>query len=138
MNNDLFTTGPLEQYSEPVSQILPIEPPRSPCSSCHTSAILSDIGFCCSCQHELTILKALRENKIVYILAETLGYYTVSAIEKRHGQYFTQVRELSFEFVAQLEDFHLSIPSLVTAGITKANDAILRFNSLHKSHLSLS
>jgi len=135
---ETFAVGPLEQYSEPISQTLPTEP-RSPCSSCHTPAILSDIGFCCDCQRELTILKYLRENRPVYVLTESLGFYQVRSI--------TRLSEFSFNVYTdelssplpfiQLSDFHLSIPSLVTAGITKANDAILRFNSLHKQHLAL-
>ncbi len=114
------------------------DPPRSPCTSCGISAILSDIGFCCSCQHELTIFKAFRENHPVYILTETLGYYRVLACEKEHNHYLIKTSEFTFLLCAQLEDFHLTIPSLVTTGITKANDAILRFNQLHKQHLALS
>lgn len=115
------------------------DPPRSPCLSCHTSAILSDIGFCCDCQYELAILKAIREGKPVFVLTEELYYYPVLFITKTSEfSYAVTVGELSspLPFV-QLSDLHLSIPSLVTAGIAKANDAILRFNSLHKQHLAL-
>lgn len=122
---------------EPPAQ-LP-DPPRSPCSSCHTPAILSDSGFCCDCQRELTILKYLRENRPVYVLTDSLGFYQVRSITRLSEFSFNvYTDELSspLNFI-QLSDFHLSIPSLVTAGITKANDAILRFNSLHKQHLVL-
>lgn len=139
MDNEPFSHGPLEQFSEPGPQRTPYpDPPRSPCSSCSTLAILSDIGFCCDCQYELTILKHLRENKPVYLLADTIAHYTVTSIQKTSDfSYSVKVHELSSEIhFVQLTDFHLSIPSLVTAGIAKANDAILRFNSLHKQHLA--
>lgn len=112
------------------------EPARAPCSSCHTLAILSDIGYCCDCQYELTILKQLRENKSVYLLTESLAYHKVISITPRTGYYEAVVPGISGHYCAQLESFHLSIPSLVTAGIARANDAILRFNQLHKQHLA--
>lgn len=112
---------------------------QPPCTSCGATTSLSEDGFCCSCQRELTILKALRENHPVYILTNSLAYYRVLSITKSSDfSYTVSVYELSspFQFI-QLEDFHLSIPSLVTTGIAYANDAILRFNHLHKQHLSL-
>lgn len=111
--------------------------PQPPCTSCGATTSTSEDGFCCSCQHELTIFKALRESHPVYILTENLGYYRVLACEKEHNHYLILTSEFTFLLRAQLEDFHLSIPSLVTTGITKANDAILRFNQLHKQHLAL-
>ena len=120
--------------------ISPLAPHTTPCSHCGTKASLSELGYCCTCQHELTILQALTENKPVYILTSDLNHHQVFAVKKESDfSYTCWVPAFSFPLkLIQLEDFHLSIPSLVTAGIAKANDAILRFNTLHKQHLALS
>lgn len=136
-----FATNRYSKAPSPlIGLLLPLQDlPRSPCASCNTHAILSDIGFCCDCQYELTVFKALRENKPVYVLTDSLGYYPVLNIERQSEfSYSVTVTELSSPLTfIQLSDFHLSIPSLVTAGIARANDAILRFNTLHKQHLAL-
>lgn len=116
---------------------LSFEPPQPPCTSCGAASSTSEEGFCCDCQYELAVLKHLREKKSVFLLTDSLSYYKVASITKQHGQYLVKVPELPFEFLAELSDFHLSIPSLVTAGISRANDAILRFNQFHKQHLAL-
>lgn len=137
LQQQLIDSGQLTHPDESYADATPIA--RSPCTSCHTLAILSDSGFCCDCQRELTILKALRENRPVYILTDSLAYYPVRSITRLSEFSFNvYTDELSspLPFV-QLSDFHLSIPALVTAGISRANDAILRFNSLHKQHLAL-
>lgn len=115
----------------------PLAPHTTPCSRCGTKAPLSELGYCCICQHELTIFQTLTENKPVYVLTSDLNHHPVIAIKKDSDfSYTCWVPAFSFPLkLVQLEDFHLSIPSLVTAGIAKANDAILRFNTLLKQTL---
>lgn len=114
-----------------------IESSRTPCSHCGAETSLSELGYCCVCQRELTILQFLTENKPVYLLTSDLNHHQVLAIKKESDSSYTcWVPSFSFPLkLVQLSDFHLSIPSLVTAGIAKANDAILRFNTLLKQTL---
>ena len=112
---------------------------RAPCAFCSTLDFLSDLKLCASCHQEQRILTH-RQNtgKPVYLLTESLSYHEVTSITCRAGYYEVTVPGISAHYCVQLEDFHLSIPSLVTTGIARANDSILRFNSLHKQHLALS
>lgn len=113
---------------------------RSPCLSCHTPAILSDDNLCCTCAQEARLTSALLESRPLYILCENLSYHRVIAFFHTNipHRYSVIVPDISSRLTCDITDFHLSIPSLVTTGIARANDAILRFNHLHKQHLSLS
>lgn len=136
-----FSTGPLEQYSEPHSdqQNENLLANEHPCSACHTPAILSDENLCCGCTQEARLTSALFESRPVYILCPNLSYHRVIALFHTNipHQYSVIVPDISSRLTCDITDFHLSIPSLVTTGIARANDAILRFNHLHKQHLSL-
>ena len=115
-----------------------IESTRAPCRNCHTKAILSDNSLCADCEHEATILTQLERGEPLYILTDRLTYHTVLSIRSRPNTslYEVTVPELTSSILCSIEDFYLDIPSLVTAGITFANDSILRFNHLHKQYLT--
>lgn len=116
-----------------------IESTRSPCENCKQKAILSEADLCADCEHELTILNRLEHGDPLYILTDRLTFHPVLSIRSRPNTtlYEVTVPDISSSILVSLEDFYLDIPSLVTAGISLANDAILRFNHLHKQYLTL-
>lgn len=158
MQSSPFSIGPLEQFSEqatPRIHMKPITPntqlddhridllaselerSRDFCSNCGLKAILSDDALCADCTYEKKILNyTALTGEPLYVLTENLTAYVVNQITciPNSRYYKVHVPELSFPIRVTLEDFHLSLHSLITTGISRANDAILRFNTLHKQH----
>jgi len=91
-------------------------------------------------EHEARILAQHQRGEPVYILTENLCHPLVLSIHCRPTSpyYEVTVPGISSPILVDLDDFFLDVPSLVTAGISYANDAILRFNQLHKQHITLS
>lgn len=116
-----------------------IEATRAPCENCHQKAILSENSLCADCEHEARILAQHQRGEPVYILTENLCHHLVLSIRCRPNSsyYEVTVPGISSPILVDLDDFFLDVPSLVTSGIAKANDAILRFNHLHKQYLAL-
>ena len=144
-DDEPFATNRYSEAPSPLVGLLPLmSAPRKDeelfCASCHTPAILSDDNLCCACAQEARLTSALLESRPLYILRENLSYHRVIAFFHTNipHRYSVIVPDISSRLTCDITDFHLSIPSLVTTGIARANDAILRFNHLHKQHLSLS
>lgn len=116
-----------------------IESTRAPCENCQQTAILSENSLCADCEHEAKIITQHDEHPgSVYILTDRLTFHPVLSIRSRPNTtlYEVTVPDITSSILVSLEDFYLDIPSLVTAGISLANDAILRFNHLHKQYLT--
>lgn len=141
-DDEPFATNRYSEAPSPLVGLLPLmqDQPHLPCLSCDTPAILSDDGLCCTCAQEARLTSALLESRPLYILRENLSYHRVIAFFHTNipHRYEVVVPDITSRLTCDITDFHLSIPSLVTTGIARANDAILRFNHLHKQHLSLS